>query len=183
MATVRPTRTRPHVSLALLLAGCPAYPVLDEVADAGTASSSTGDDAPTGAIPTGTDSDTPGPTTTGEASTTTTSGSTGGVDLCGDGIVDPGEDCDDGPDNDPYAACTDLCQLNVCGDGKVHAGVEACDEGAANVDDGYCRSDCQLGVTPGDAAALAEWKAKKQWLSFANAGCGQSYRIYCIEAS
>ncbi len=38
-------------------------------------------------------------------------------------------------------------------------------------------------VAPGDAAALAEWKAKKQWLSHSTWPCSESYRIYCIEAS
>lgn len=36
---------------------------------------------------------------------------------------------------------------------------------------------------PGDAAALATWKAKKQWLSYATWTCKDPYRIYCIEAS
>lgn len=35
---------------------------------------------------------------------------------------------------------------------------------------------------PGDAAALAAWKAGKQWLSFDSAPCKQQYRLYCIEA-
>jgi hypothetical protein len=38
-------------------------------------------------------------------------------------------------------------------------------------------------VTPGDAAALAEWKAQRQWLSFSTEPCSEPYRIYCVEAS
>ncbi|HEY0138680.1 MAG TPA: hypothetical protein VGB85_31565 [Nannocystis sp.] len=145
--------------LALLLAGCPAYPVLPDAAESGSSSSSTGDLDPPGGVPTGTDTDdVPGPGTTGEASN---GGSTGSVAVCGDGIVDSGEGCDDGAGNGPNAACTSACRPNVCGDGDVYAGVEGCDEGAENVDTGYCRSDCQLGVC-GDGfvfAALEECDA------------------------
>lgn len=81
-------------------------------------------------------------------------GSTSQSSSCGDGVVAAGEDCDNGPENSPYAACSDECRINVCGDGKVHAGVEACDEGAANVDTGYCRSDCTLNVC-GDGFVLS----------------------------
>ena len=38
-------------------------------------------------------------------------------------------------------------------------------------------------VAPGDAAALAKWEAKKQWLSHSTWPCHQAFRIYCIEAS
>jgi len=36
---------------------------------------------------------------------------------------------------------------------------------------------------PGDAAALATFKAEKQWLSYETRNCNFSYRIYCIEAT
>ena len=143
--------------LTVLLAGCPAYPVVD--VPASESSSSTGDADPPDGVPTGTDADSsPVASTTDEAST---GDSSGAVTLCGDGIADPGEGCDDGVANGPNATCTGACQLNVCGDGDVLAGVEACDEGAENVDNGYCRSDCQLGVC-GDGfvfAALEECDA------------------------
>lgn len=47
---------------------------------------------------------------------------------CGDGIVDAGEECDDGnsSDND---ACTSQCKRNVCGDAYLRTGVEQCDYG------------------------------------------------------
>lgn len=140
--------------LAVLLAGCPAYPVTPGAAESETSSSTGGATSPD-EMPTGTDPDlATGPGSTGEA--TSSGGSSGGGDVgrCGDGVVDPGEGCDEGAANGPYAACTDACQLNVCGDGKVHLGVEGCDEGAGNVDTGYCRSDCQLGSC-GDGFLLA----------------------------
>jgi len=37
-------------------------------------------------------------------------------------------------------------------------------------------------VAPGDAAALAEWKANKRWLSAGSLSCSAPYRIYGIEA-
>ncbi len=52
---------------------------------------------------------------------------------CGDGILDPGEECDDGNDDDTDG-CTNRCFFAKCGDGVVHAGVEACDAGPANAD-------------------------------------------------
>jgi cysteine-rich repeat protein len=49
-------------------------------------------------------------------------------DLCGNGVLDPGEDCDDG-NLEPTDECTDRCERARCGDGIVFAGVEACDDG------------------------------------------------------
>jgi len=127
--------------------------------DSGTTSSAS-DDAPPGNDVDGqelpTSSNDPEPTT---GSSTSTSGTTGEVDqTCGDGILDPGEGCDDGVDNAIYAACTDACQPNICGDHKVHIGIETCDEGSENVDTGYCRSDCQL-ATCGDGFLFAALEA------------------------
>ncbi len=61
---------------------------------------------------------------------------------CGDGVVDGGEDCDDGniADND---GCRSDCTLASCGDGAVHVGVEGCDDGNMNDGDG-CRNNCQV---------------------------------------
>src|SRR5262249_61048362 len=41
--------------------------------------------------------------------------------LCGNGVVDPGEGCDDGPGNRPTGEGTDACPTARCGDGKVGA--------------------------------------------------------------
>jgi len=62
---------------------------------------------------------------------------------CGDGKVDPGEQCDDGEDNADTNACTAACELAICGDGLIHEGVELCDD--ANTDDtDECTNACQL---------------------------------------
>ena len=68
--------------------------------------------------------------------------------LCGNGKVDDGEDCDDGPNNGaPGSPCRSDCTFAVpedkdfCGDGKV-SGSEVCDDGDNNGKYGFCKSDC-----------------------------------------
>jgi cysteine-rich repeat protein len=59
---------------------------------------------------------------------------------CGDGILLPSEECDDGNAN-PNDGCTNACTIAECGDGVVQDGVEACDDGnAIETDD--CLSTC-----------------------------------------
>jgi cysteine-rich repeat protein len=58
---------------------------------------------------------------------------------CGNGIIDPGEDCDDGntADND---GCSTGCKIEFCGDGKTNNSPnEACDDGTATQN---CDIDC-----------------------------------------
>lgn len=52
-----------------------------------------------------------------------------------------GEGCDDGDDVDSNE-CTNACQLAACGDGVIHEGVEACDDGEENGDTKACTSAC-----------------------------------------
>jgi cysteine-rich repeat protein len=67
--------------------------------------------------------------------------------VCGDGIVDSNEDCDDG-DNDNGDGCSSTCAVEtgwtcpsgsncnaVCGDGVIISGIEACDNGGSNTCD------------------------------------------------
>jgi cysteine-rich repeat protein len=49
-------------------------------------------------------------------------------EVCGDGIVQANEDCDDGADGDDADGCTDRCEAERCGDGDLDAG-EECDDG------------------------------------------------------
>lgn len=61
---------------------------------------------------------------------------------CGNAVVDPGEECDDGNDVDTDD-CLTTCVTNVCGDGFVHAELEECDDGNLdNTDD--CLEGCSL---------------------------------------
>ncbi|HRI07536.1 MAG TPA: DUF4215 domain-containing protein [Nannocystaceae bacterium] len=128
-------------SLATLLA-CQG----DLIADPSATDADTGTN--TGATASITTDPTTGSTTTGstgEPSTTESSGDTtrGGPDpVCGDDMLDPGEECDNGTENGDDQACTAGCKVNVCGDGLQGPG-EGCDDG--NVQDGdECKSDCGL---------------------------------------
>jgi len=63
----------------------------------------------------------------------------GQVGLCGDGILDPGEQCDDGNQSDDDE-CLRTC-VWACGDGVVNA-VELCDTGITAPNPGACPADC-----------------------------------------
>jgi len=92
----------------------------------------------------------PGPGSTGTSGDSTDPGSTGVAAMCGDGEVDPEEECDLGGNNNDDGACTADCKTAVCGDGKVHADVEACDLGLDNGDFyGGC-GGCQWNAFCGD---------------------------------
>jgi cysteine-rich repeat protein len=79
------------------------------------------------------------------SSSTTTdpgTGTTVGPGTCGDGIVDPGEACDDGPNNGPGQPCNaDCTTAGTCGDGVLDPG-EECDDGPDNGPEKNCSSEC-----------------------------------------
>jgi uncharacterized protein (TIGR03382 family) len=63
------------------------------------------------------------------------------LNVCGNGIVDKEEACDEGLANIDTGACTTTCAEAACGDGFVQDGVEECDD--MNVEDGDgCAADC-----------------------------------------
>ncbi len=64
--------------------------------------------------------------------------------LCGNGLVDPGEQCDDGNANN-NDTCKNNCTLNICGDGVLNPATEQCDDGNQINDDG-CTNACKLPV-------------------------------------
>ncbi len=61
--------------------------------------------------------------------------------LCGNGVKNGGEDCDDGNNTDTDT-CTNACTAAKCGDGVVQAGVEECDDGNSN-DADACSNACK----------------------------------------
>ncbi|MBT3720966.1 DUF4215 domain-containing protein [archaeon] len=61
---------------------------------------------------------------------------------CGDGILDFGEECDDG-NWDNTDSCLNTCQDAICGDGYLWDGEEICDDGNDN-DNDACRNDCTI---------------------------------------
>lgn len=72
---------------------------------------------------------------------------------CGNRVLDPGEDCDDGPDGS--LLCTPLCTATYCGDGvqqTVPGRAEECDDGNSRSGDG-CSQDCKI-ERCGDSATV-----------------------------
>ncbi|MBM65837.1 MAG: hypothetical protein CMH55_06360 [Myxococcales bacterium] len=63
-----------------------------------------------------------------------------GGPLCGNGVIDEGETCDDGNDDD-RDACPGTCQEAYCGDGFRQRGEERCDDGNDDNTDG-CVEGC-----------------------------------------
>jgi hypothetical protein len=64
--------------------------------------------------------------------------------VCGDNVVDAGEECDDGVDNaDAPNACRTSCVSPACGDGIVDTG-EGCDDANLGCGPDQCRPDCSL---------------------------------------
>ena len=125
----------------------------------GGATDGTGTASATGTTTTGPTTgpgETDGTTTTGpgtSGSTTDpvmTSGSSSGGDttmlppgVCGDGVLNPGEACDDGPNNGPDKDCYEDCTANVCGDAVIGS-MEECDLGAMNGPDDGCSLECKI---------------------------------------
>ncbi len=84
-------------------------------------------------------------TSSGGMSTQGSSSSSGDVAVCGDGILDPGEQCDegDGINGNGQSLCTADCQGNLCGDEYVAPG-EECDAGPGNGQGGECTEKCKI---------------------------------------
>jgi cysteine-rich repeat protein len=71
--------------------------------------------------------------------------------LCGNGVLDGDEACDDGGES---ASCNDDCTLHACGDLKTNAAAgEDCDEGG--IDTASCDSDCTV-ASCGDGVVNTE---------------------------
>ena len=62
------------------------------------------------------------------------------IGTCGNGLVDPGETCDDGNINDGDG-CSHNCKNEMCGNGDMDPG-EKCDDGN-NVNGDGCSADCK----------------------------------------
>ncbi len=132
----------------------------------------------------------------GESSSGSTGGSSSGepdttaapVPVCGDGVVDADEECDDANQADDDA-CLGNCVAARCGDGVVEAGFEACDDG--NKDDSdACLSSCeaascgdgfvQTDVEQCDDANMVETDACRS--SCKDASCGDGVVEAGVEA-
>ncbi|CAN5226422.1 hypothetical protein BH11MYX1_BH11MYX1_07060 [soil metagenome] len=70
--------------------------------------------------------------------------SNNGSHACGDGVLDSGEQCDDG-NTTSGDGCSSVCKIetaNTCGNGTVEVGTEQCDDGNTVGGDG-CSATCQ----------------------------------------
>jgi cysteine-rich repeat protein len=71
------------------------------------------------------------------------------VPICGDGVVDPPETCEDGKSVDFYG-CSAKCRREFCGDNTIQPG-EECDSGYASAvsfdDDGNRFDDDDFFIT------------------------------------
>ena len=125
-------------------------PVTSSVPTTGaTGSTSTGSSADVTSTSSAEGSATDGAGTTTVELGTSSSGTTEAIPSpsCGDAVVDAGEECDLGAENDDQGACTVTCKLAKCGDKLIWAGKENCDNGANNNDSLYggCTTKCQYG--------------------------------------
>lgn len=63
--------------------------------------------------------------------------------VCGDGVIEDDEECDEGSSNSDNGSCTTQCKNARCGDGFLYTGVEECDDGNSDQGDG-CSIDCKI---------------------------------------
>jgi cysteine-rich repeat protein len=89
------------------------------------------------------------------------------LEVCGSGLVDPGEECDAGGAS---AECDGDCTAVQCGDGVVNSAAgEQCDDGNDVGGDG-CAPDCSLAAVPaayvrGSVAAMLLLLLATAWRS------------------
>ncbi|MBL8969218.1 MAG: hypothetical protein JNK56_01475 [Myxococcales bacterium] len=152
--------------LSILLAGCrTSIEGTGEIVDLGATETTFGTVAttqsPTATAESGAE---PGiPTTSGgETGGGTGSGaSSGAAPVCGDGVIEGDESCDDGIEaNKNFNPCRADCQPATCGDGFVQvSNSETCDDGPLNTaTPGYneCSTACVRATYCGDGIVQAE---------------------------
>jgi cysteine-rich repeat protein len=120
---------------------------------------------------------------TTEPATTTGDESATGDGVCGNGIEDEGEGCDDGNNADDDG-CNAACQQEFCGDGVVQAS-EACDLGGNNDqwEAGGCVAECtreidgplEIRVTPFIVPANLHEDEEMKGTAAADATCADAF--------
>ncbi len=151
-------RTRCTLALSLTILACTAADSPGLAMTTGSPASSETTDTPPVDVPTDpttTSGSTSSTSTTDDpiSSTSTGDATTEEPPLCGNAVVDPGEGCDLGwENNSDLGYCKADCTLATCGDGDVWVGVESCDEGPGGNLGEYagCMPDCSLANFCGD---------------------------------
>ncbi|HWP05212.1 MAG TPA: DUF4215 domain-containing protein [Polyangiaceae bacterium] len=109
------------------------------------------------------------------------------VTNCGDGMVGPGEECDDGTNLGGYNQCGSGCVLGPrCGDGiKQEDFGETCDDGVNAGTYGGCSPDCQAGPRCGDGIVNGDEACDDGPAAGAYGGCGFDCQIgpHCGDGS
>jgi cysteine-rich repeat protein len=96
-------------------------------------------------------------------------------DLCGNGVVDPGEVCDDG-NIISGDGCSADCQSNeTCGNGKTDPG-EICDEGV-RYDTTTCSHNCQSAGICGDTFLNLGEQCDPGWVGTDSTTCTKDCKI------
>ena len=127
----------------------------DDSSTGAPADTSTGEPTPDTSSGSSSSSTTSTDTSTG-TTTPDTSSTTSAPPQCGDGELDPDEQCDDGPNNSDQAACKLDCTPQACGDGQLGPG-ELCDDG--NLEDtDACTAACSF-ATCGDGLVHTDVEA------------------------
>lgn len=130
-ATISPMKVKTVVCLALFSMVSGFSSGCGDDSQASVASSSGTSENPT---PSATSSQTTPGATTGRNSPEAS------LTRCGDGIVGPLEECDDGNQSNEDA-CLNNCRRASCGDGHLLKGIESCDDGNRVTTDA-CKNDC-----------------------------------------
>ena len=103
-------------------------------------------------------------------------GGLGGAGMCGNGLLDVGEECDDGNVNDGDD-CTMNCLLPaICGDGLVQGG-EACDDGNA-VETDECTTRCTLSPESAPTLELSLAQVKRFGFSWEPVFGAEYYQLF-----
>lgn len=120
-------------------------------------------------------------------------GSTGQSPVCGDGVIEGGEICDDGfESNQPGNACTMSCLPASCGDGFIQpSNDETCDDGAFNVEMpgyGQCSTTCVRTAWCGDGVVQSEAGEECEPGAVDEDGCGamcsyQSRFVFILDST
>ena len=95
---------------------------------------------------------------------------------CGDGVVQAGEECDDGVNDGGYGQCGPRCKVGPrCGDG-IRNGEEQCDDGDGNNTGGYgkCAPGCVYGPHCGDNTVQTAYEACDDGNTMSNDGCSST---------